>query len=127
MNGCFIKKEIKMVNNHVKRCLTSLAMKEMGIWTTRRYHHTPIIIAKMQNTASMKCSKIQSNGNSYNPSENAKWCSHSAIILAVSYTIKCTYTIWLSNPTPRYTLERNNIYIYIKPVCECFNNSIDCS
>ena len=48
INQPVIKENIWMVNNHVRRHSTSLAIKEMQIKTRMRYHHTPIKCLKFR-------------------------------------------------------------------------------
>jgi hypothetical protein len=53
LNRIFSKEEIQMAKEHKKKC--SLAIKEMQIKTTLRFHFTPVRIAIIKNTTNNRC------------------------------------------------------------------------
>ena len=57
MNRNLTEEDIDMAKKHMRKCSTSLAIKEIQIKTTVRYHVTPVRMVNINKTGNNKCWK----------------------------------------------------------------------
>lgn len=71
----FLKDDVSIANKHVKRCSTTLTIKEMLIKTIVRYHATLIRVATLKKNRNQVLSRMWGDWNLC-VSGNVKWYSY---------------------------------------------------
>jgi hypothetical protein len=66
--------DYQMVKKHLKKCSTSLVIREMQIKTT---HITPVRMAKIKDSGDSRCKDVEKEDDSFIVGGIASWYNHS--------------------------------------------------
>ena len=78
MNRHFTEKDVQAINRYMKKCSTSLEIREMQIKTTLGFPLTPFRMVIIKNTSNKKCWRgCGEKAHFYIAGGVANWCSHS--------------------------------------------------